>query len=318
MSNQQVPVIYQHADHPEWGRGIVLPPAPGRDDRLDLSFETGGRRVLLRRFSSKLVRADVTAHEASVLGEKLAVRKTAGPPIKVPRKRKATAPPAVIPDFSAQVRLFERLYPGGFRGEKYMQEERGTDPKKKGEKGTALTTAAQRFRPAAFDASPADVFACALDLARNSGFVHPLDGTTTLGALDESQRTQFVTALGELLHGSAPEAERFNRFIASMGATAKPSWPLVTMFQALVSPAAHVCVKPTAFQKQAALMGVPVAYAPRPAAAIYAEFLAVARATEAALRKAGQAPRDLVDVHSFICLTHGARVPAEALGANAA
>jgi hypothetical protein len=323
MSAPENATIYTHADHPEWGRGIILPAAPGRQDRFDLSFESGGRRVVLRTFASKLQKAEVTPLEASVLSEKLAVRKLAGPPIKVPKKKAGGATSApIIADFTAQLRLFETLYPGGFAGEKYVADVRGGSPtakKRKGDKTVALATAAQALRPAAFEGPASEVFDAVLNLAKTSGLVHPLDGTSTLKALDEPQRAAFVAALGELLYGSAPEAERFDKLVASLSVTdERASWSTVTMFQALVQPAQHVCVKPTAFQKQAALVQLPLDYETTPTAPVYAQFLAIARATEESLKKAGQQPRDLVDVHCFICLTHGAKLPASVPAANAA
>jgi hypothetical protein len=92
-TTQQDGPFYRHADHPEWGCGVVLPAIPGRLDRYDLSFETGGRRILLKSHSSKLVLATVTPQEATALQHKLASKRALGTPVRKKRAAKVAAGP---------------------------------------------------------------------------------------------------------------------------------------------------------------------------------------------------------------------------------
>ena len=313
-------VLYQHADHPEWGRGVALPQGGGRADRIDLSFELGGRRTILKRFSAKLAPVEMSRDEATALGEKLAGRRSASATVRTGAKRpKGVA--STIATFDAQLLQFEAAFPGGFRGEKFESEERGVAgaKRRKSDKGAAIADAAAVLGEQAFAGGDAEaVFEAATALVRNTTLVHPLEGANTLGTMAAEHRGEFVAALRELLYGTHDEGDRFERFVAAIRlgggsvAAKRPSWPLATMFAALVHPTRHVCVKPTFFQKQAALLKLPLDYQPLPSAEVYAQFVTMVRKTEAALRAAGQDPRDLVDVCSFICLTHGAKPAAKA------
>jgi len=304
--------VYHHADHPEWGRGIILQSGSHRADRLDLSFETGGHRILMKTFAAKLQPADVTPHEAAVLHEKLSAKRSTNTPIKVPRKKKAGSdkPAPVITDFNAQLALFRSLFPGGFQGEKFVKAERGVAdaPKKKGNKAAALAQAKHAFREEAFEHGGAEAFEAAATLAKESGFVHPLDGAT-FATIKAEDRPEFLAALRDLLHGPGAEGPRFDRLVASIKVEGgkRPSWTLATVFGALAHPDRDVCVKPTALQKQAPLMNLPLDYVPSPNAEVYAQLVAITKATEAALKKAGENPRDIVDVSAFISATHSAK-----------
>lgn len=309
--------VYRHADHPEWGRGIVLPAAAGRMDRLDLSFETGGRRILMKTFASKLTVVDMPEAEADVLREKLAARRASNTPIVTKKKKPGAAKsPVAVPDFEAQLALFKKLFPEGFQAVQFERaEEKPTGPAAKPKRVLAVHSVAlakKSFAPAAFSS---DVpFTAAAELAKSSGLVHPLDGAALLGTVTEADRPKFLAALKSLLHGTESEATRFDGFVTALteiaGAGAKrPSWPLATMFAALSDPTNQVCVKPTAFRLQAAMLKLPLDYTPAPSFAVYEQFLAVAKATEKALKDAGEQPRDLLDVHTFISATHGAKVP---------
>lgn len=318
MSKQAV-VIYQHVDHPEWGRGVVVPAESGRADRLDLSFEMSGRRTILKSYAAKLTRVDMPAEEAQILGEKLASRRAAAPPSRINTKKpKGAAAVASFPSFEAQVRQFETWFPGGFAGETFLREERGLPEgrRRKTDKGPAIAEAAEALSQEAFaSGDPEAIFEAVCELVRSTSFVHPLEGANSLGSMKPEYRGEFLESLRDLLYGTHDYGVRFDRFVASVrledakGAEKRPSWPLVTMFAALVHPAEHVCVKPTFFQRQAALLRIPVDYQPRPDGLVYSQLLAVTRRTEEQLRAAGHEPRDLVDVFSFISATQSGKAP---------
>lgn len=319
MSKQDV-AIFQHTDHPEWGRGVVLALEGGRADRLDISFETGGRRTILKSYSAKLRPVTMSAEDARLLGEKLANRRSASASRSPTKKSKAALGVPAFATFDAQRAQFEAAFPGGFRGEKFEREVRGLPgaKRKKTDTGPALADAAEALSAKALaERDPAAIFDSVTALVRTTSFVHPLEGANLLGTMKPEHRPEFVEALKELLHGTHDASDRFDRFVSAIrfedakGAPKRPSWPLATLFAALVHPTVHVCVKPTFFQKQAALVAVPLDYQPTPASHVYTQLLAVVRKTQDALRAAGQDPRDLVDVASFICLTHGAKTEAK-------
>lgn len=313
MSSKAV-IVYEHVDHPEWGRGVV-DPTPGRDDRLDLAFERGGRRVILKRFSFKLMPIILPTAEAVSLGASLLKRREAALRAGA---RKPGAPKVVsaFTSFESQLAAFLEVFPDGFMGEAFVTGERGAPDakRKKTDTGAAIPDAQAALSPEAFETKSTDeIFAEVSRLLRTTAFVHPLEGATSLETMKDEDRGNFVEALRALLHGEGDEAERFNAWVDAIriedakGSPRRPTWPLTTMLQAIVHPETHICIKPTYFQRQATVMNVPLGYEPRPEHSIYARFLDTARKTQAALEAAGQTPRDLVDVASFICRTQATK-----------
>lgn len=318
MSKQAV-IVYQHVDHPEWGRGIVIAPESGRADRLDITFEKGGRRTILKSYSAKLAPVVMPTDEAKALGDKLASRRAPSSRAGA-KKSKGAVAVSVFPSFEAQLQHFEEAFPGGLRGDKFERDERGAPDAKrrKTDKGPAVEDAAAWLGEESFAShDEAWIFEHASTLLRTTSFVHPLEGANSLGGMKPEYRSEFVQALRELLHGTDDEADRFERWVAAIrledanGNPKRPSWPLTTVFAALVHPSTHVCVKPTFYQRQASMLKVPLDYQPKPEYAVYARFQNVVRKTEEALRAAGQDPRDLVDVGSFICLTQSVKPDAK-------
>lgn len=318
MSKQAV-IVYQHVDHPEWGRGVVVNAESGRPDRLDLTFEKGGRRTILKSYSAKLAPVIMPTDEAKLLGDKLANRRAPARATGAKKTRSSTGAP-IYTSFEAQLKYFEDAFPGGFRGDKYERDVRGAagNKRRKTDTGAAVADAAAYLSQEAFENhDEAWIFDHVSTLLRSTSFVHPLEGANSLGTIKPEFRSEFVQALRDLLHGTGDEADRFDRFVDAVkledthGNPRRPTWPLTTVLRALVHPEEQVCVKPTFFQRQAELFKVPLDYQPRPDSSVYARFLTVTRKTEEALRAAGQDPRDLVDVHSFICFTQAAKPAAK-------
>jgi hypothetical protein len=63
-------------------------------------------------------------------------------------------------------------------------------------------------------------------------------------------------------------------------------------------------VKPTIFASQSTMLGDPLAASQPVTGAAYEKFRQIALRTRDLLVKAGHAPRDLMDVYSFIYRTH--------------
>lgn len=315
MSKQAV-IIYQHVDHPEWGRGVVVEADAGRQDRLDISFEKGGRRTILKTFSSKLMPVVMPTDEAVSLGAKLSNRRAPSARAGV-KKSKSAGAASVFPTFEAQLAYFLKQFPDGFRGETFEKEERGAAgaKRRKTDKGPAIEEAAVCLSKESFATQSEEwIFDQVANLLRTTSFVHPLEGANSLDSMKPEYRSEYVDALKNLLYGTEDEGDRFDRWVAAIrlddtkGEPKRPSWPLTTMLPAVVHPETNVCVKPTFFQRQAALMKVPLDYQPKPDALVYSRFQNVVRKTEEALREAGQDPRDFVDVSSFICLTQSVKL----------
>jgi hypothetical protein len=315
MASTGTPTLFVLENQPDWGRATLL---DDKDGRLVLFFEHAGRKVFIKDKVKGLNAAELTADEAKTVDARLRGRNPqSGPtrkPAKAKLKAKAVKPPtAAFPSFDAQVRWFETFFPGGFAGEKFSSEERGS-PEAKGKKGfktAAIALAQERLTPERLASStPDEVFEVAKKLLSFTNLLFPMEGPIPFKTLKEEDRASFTAALTDLLHGEGPHAQRMERFAESVrisdtdGKARKVTWPLATLLQALYAPEQHTFVKPSFFEKQGLLINL-TADRSQPVTGVgYDTFLDVARKTSDRLVAAGHQPRDLMDVYSFIWRSH--------------
>jgi hypothetical protein len=323
MSQPQIPVIFAHQTQPDWGHGIVL---EERSDRLVLQFEHGGQRVFLKRLASALTPVPVDEDGARALDAKLRGRRQ--PPrasaagAKGAKKKKAAGSKApVFASFEAQLAWFEEKFPGGFHGDRFVREERGTPEAtgKGGYKTAAIALAQSTLSPERFaNDAPEVLFENARKVLGATNIVFPQEGPIPFAAIPDAEKPGVVEALRTLLHGEGDYGDRLERLTSRVPmhtAEGKPrsvTWPLATIFGALYDPSVRVAVKPTYFSWQAALVGLEVSKSQPVTAAGYGRFLEVARAIQEKLVAAGHPPRDLMDVYSFIWRTHAEKPAPEA------
>ncbi len=313
MPSNQTPTLFVLESQPDWGHAALLDDNEGK---LVLFFENGGRRVFKKAQVKGLKPAELSATEATTLDARLRGKNpSAGVPRKPAKpKAKAVRPvTAAFPSFDAQVRWFETFFPGGFAGEKFLNEERGS-PEAKGKKGyktAAIALAREKLTPERLASStPDEVFEVAKKLLSFTNLLFPMEGPIPFKSLKEEDRAGFLAALTGLLHGEGPHAQRLERFADSVrisdanGKARKVTWPLATLLQALYDPEHHTFVKPTFFEKQALLFNLTADKSQAVTGANYDTFLDVARKTSERLVAAGHPPRDLMDVYSFIWRSH--------------
>ena len=318
MPSNGTPTLFVLESQPDWGRAVLLDDNEGK---LVLLFEHGGRRVFKKSQVKGLNPVELSTDEAKTVDARLrgrtpptsaAARKIAK--AKAKAKAKAVRPvTAAFPSFDAQVRWFETFFPGGFAGEKFSSEERGS-PEAKGKKGyktAAIALAQEKLTPERLASStPDEVFEVAKKLLSFTNLLFPMEGPIPFKSLKEEDRAGFLAALTELLHGEAPHAQRMERFADSVrisdanGKARKVTWPLATLLQALYDPEHHTFVKPTFFERQALLFNLTADKSQAVTGANYDTFLDVARKTSERLVAAGHQPRDLMDVYSFIWRSH--------------
>jgi hypothetical protein len=311
MSATATPTLFTLESQPGWGRATLL---EDKDGRLVLLFEHGGRRVFIKSQVKGLQAVELSADEARTLDARLRGKAPAGGAKRSATKAKATRPLlAAFPSFDAQVRWFETFFPGGFAGEKYISEERGT-PEAKGKKGyktAAIKLAQEQLSPTQLaSATPQETFEICKKLLGFTNLVFPMEGPIPFTTMKEEDRAAFVAALGELLHGEGAHGPRFEKFANSIhiwdaeGKGRKVTWPLATLLQAMYAPAQHTFVKPTVFEQQALLLNLTADKQAPVTSPAYERFLEVARKTSERLTAAGHQPRDLMDVYSFIWRSH--------------
>lgn len=319
------PVAFTHNKQPEWGIGLILQNLP---DHWVLFFENGGEKKLLKKVAdSMLTPKALNADELAAMTARASGRKPKAAPKPSGGLIKKKVPRGAGPRFvtiASQIALFEKLFVGGFGGETFIKEERGTnaDNAKEGYKEYGIALAKKTLSKDAFAAGDVNaLFDAAHKVLQATNIVFPIEGAIPFRQLSDDDRKKAVDGLKDLLHGDAPYGERLAKFTGALnlkdgkGVGKKVTWPLATVFAALFDPNEHTAVKPTAFANQAQTLGLSVDKSAPLTAENYALFLNIAKKTQALLIEAGHQPRDLVDVYSFIWRTHAekpAEVPAAA------
>jgi hypothetical protein len=303
------PLIVKHLGCPEWGLGYLV---EERDDKRFYDFEDGRNHPIAKAFWSKLEPVQLGAAEARALEQKVRGLKDQRPAVSKPKPR-AVAP--VLPNFDAQVARFEELFPGGFASERYAHEERGeessaaTNKKAKGFKNSAIATAQSLLAREEMErqigaGAFGEVIAKVKLVHKAAGnLLHPLGDLIPFGKMPAEHEKGFAEATFNLLHGSGSPDERFDKVVAALAGANLATWPLVTVLPALYAPEEHVFVKPSFYEKQAALVGFDLRYERIPSSTAYGRMKALSREIEKRLVERGQKPRDQMDVYAFIWRT---------------
>jgi hypothetical protein len=243
---------------------------------------------------------EVQVNEA-VRIDRLARRNQAPPPGSA---RKSKAPPKK-PDitFEQQVAHFMKLYPVGFEDEAYIKAERGEPGTKGAEKlkEAALERAEDLLSQRNLDemvanASYEEIHQMLYEFLTSTKSTTQKAEATRFKNMSEETRETVAQSLRELLYGERSYPIRFDSFVAALDVEDGATWPLSTLLQALVYPADHLFVKPTFFKKQALILDIDP------------------KKTMELLQEAGQRPRDLWDVHVFVCKTLSPKAIKEATG----
>ena len=309
------PRIFEHVSRKDWGRSVLLLEIP---DKRTFLFEDGAERSFRPDYWHKMEIIEVQSNEA-VRIDRLARRNQAPAPGST---RKSKAPPKK-PDitFEQQVAYFMKLYPVGFEDEAYIKAERG-EPSAKGYeklKEAALERAedllTQNNLQEMIDSGNYEEFHQMIyELLTSTKSTTQKAEATRFKNMSEDMRETFAQSLYELLYGERTYPIRFDSLVAALDIEGGATWPLSTLLPALVYPADHVFVKPTFFKKQALILDIDPKYDTTPNATTYEQFNQAAKKTMELLQEAGQRPRDLWDVHVFICKTLSPKAIKEATG----
>lgn len=309
------PRVFEHVSRKDWGRSVLLQEIP---DKRTFLFEDGAERSFRPDYWHKMELVDVQVNEA-VRIDRIA-RRNQTPAAGSGRKSKA---PPKKPDitFEQQVAYFMKLYPVGFEDEAYIKSERGETGTKAYDrlKDAALERAEEQLSQQSLDAL--------VDGEQTDELHEMLHGllVATKSTTQKAEATRFQNlpndvrvgvgeSLRELLYGDRSYAIRFDSFVAALDVEGGPTWPLATLFQALVYPADHIFIKPTFMKKQALILDIDPKYDTTPNATTYEQFVKAAQKTMELLQEAGQRPRDMWDVHTFINKTLSPKAIKEATG----
>ena len=281
-------------------------------------FEDGAERIFRPDYCHKMEIIEVQTNEA-VRIDRLARRNQAPPPGS---SRKSKAPPKK-PDisFAQQVAYFMKLYPVGFEDESYIKAERGVPGTKGAEKlkEAALERAedllSQKNLQELIDSGKYEDFhQMIFEFLTSTKSTTQKAEATRFKNMPENMRETYAQSLYELLYGERTYPIRFDSLVAALDIEGGATWPLATLLPALVYPADHVFVKPSFCKKQALILDIDPKYDTSPNAPTYEQFNQAAKKTMELLQEAGQRPRDLWDVHTFVCKTLSPKAIKEATG----
>jgi hypothetical protein len=299
------PVVVKHVSCPEWGLGYL---AEERDEKRFYDFEDGQSHSIAKAFWSKLEAVTLGTAEAAALEKKVRSLKDQR---STPGKAKTRAVPVTLADFDAQFARFLEVCPGGFTGDRYVKDERGTasddtEKKVKASKAQAIVMAQKLLAKSELDRQiAASAFAEVLTNVRAifkvaTGLLHPLGDVIPFNKMPAERDRAFAESLRHLLYGDGAYEARFDRFVATLAEAHLATWPLATVLPALVYPNEHAFVKPSYYEKQAVILAFDLRYERVPNSAAYGRMSQLAEELGKRIVARGQTPRDRIDVYGFI------------------
>lgn len=300
-ASETEPDLFRHKKRPEWGVAIL---AYEREHHRAYQFEDGRLRKLKDGYYSLMEPAvDVRGSPTALVeGLRTAIRTQGDEP--APPSQKAVAP------FSAQVELFQRMYPGGFSDPAWIDDHRrGAGRPLKRHRDPVVAEAQEALGQGPLDLliegdRPGDIAEIVVEIFSRTTLV-PLKYVKQLRQADEDQRRALGAVIPPLLHGDGSFRLRFKRYLAVLRDIlgTRPPWRLATALPALMFPAEHVCVRRSSFLRQAGSIAPRARYTEMARVQSYENFRRVAEAVAKRLRDAGHEPKDLLDVHDFIWAT---------------
>lgn len=191
---------------------------------------------------------------------------------------------------------FLEFMPGGFEGERNLAQER--EYKVKAHQVLTETLPIER----ALEATPEDA-----DSIRRApvwiNLLSPYEMMHLKEVMERPEGPAFLRAAARFAMGDyGPAGSAMDQAVIKYG---RQSWPKVTYFPFLWSPAEHMFLKPTVTRDFAERIGHPFQheYQTDTSADVYLSLLDLARTTKAAI--AALKPKDFIDVQSFIYVVGG-------------
>ncbi len=297
------PRIFEHVSRKEWGRAVLFLEIA---DKRTFLFENGTEKSFRPDYWHKMEATDLEPDEAYRIDR--AARRNQAP---APGSTKTKAPPkkpAIT--FDQQLAYFLETYPLGFDDDTYIKTERGEEGVKGSEKlkNAAIERAKEllskeRLEGLLEEGDFATIHETAFEILTSTKNTTLKMEATRFRDASEDSHENVAKNLFNILYGEEAFSARFDKFVSSMRMEKGATWPVATLFGALAHPHEQIFVKPTFMKKQALILDIDPRYDTMPNATTYAQFLEAAKATEVVLKKAGQAPRDLLDVYTFIWRT---------------
>lgn len=311
--------LVRHTKKQEWGRALLL---WRREEKRAYQFEDGSMRVFAERFCSML---QPSLEPDPVLRAQLREQAVASGHVGVAiggSKGKANRGP--MPTIADQVSVFATLFDGGFAGTAWRNACRASGTKKtlKRHVDPAVERAQVELSEATLRAhldsgNPRAIVDTMISIVGSTSLATKTQ-LAAVGSLevDAALGVAFVEFLYDVGGAARGPLDRLRIELARLGLKKVP-WTVLTAAKALLHPETHLFVRPAAIREQAKLLmpGFKLSTVPTPDA--YARCLEMAVGIRNALRTAGLAPRDLLDVAEFMRVTMSKSQREELRGAMA-
>lgn len=269
----------KHPGKPEWGLGQVLEDSSSAS--VKVFFVGAGERQLSLSHVSLIPVAGKEA-EHTVLDNLRPIAD--GPGIRYMSLPRA-------------VERFLELFPQGFHGKKYSGQER--DYKIKAHQMAKEIISEAELKRLLAEGKYEEICRRTLRVANATNLIFPNEKMALKDGLgDPPARTEFASALYELLYSPKSFRERFEKFARVLESIGANKWTTATYFPFIVHPDQYMFVKPTITQKAAELSAFEINYRPELNWRTYESVLKFSDYLRVEL--AELEPKDMIDVQSFM------------------
>jgi hypothetical protein len=295
--------LYRHTKRPQWGVAIL---AWEKEDVRAYQFEDGRLRKFKKGYYNLMKEVDeVRGSEENLINDlQDAVVAKGG-------RQEKRDPLRPVATFDEQIALFEEMYPEGFADEQWIDDHRGTESGRdlKRHREPVIEAVKENLsleicQELIDDDRHGDLVEAALEILASTDLVS-LKHVRMLQGLDPEENKKLAEGIFAVLHGEGDFRARMQTYLEGMTEIlgSRPSWRLATALPALAFPDDQVCVRRSAFKRQAGSIAPRSKYSRFARMKSYENYRRVAVAVRKRLQAAGHEPRDLLDVHDFIWAT---------------
>lgn len=275
----------KHPARGDWGLGEVLQDSSG--DNVRIFFVGGGEKTISLKYVEPIkVDGDEANH-----------------PVLNNLKISNTSKGIKYQSLSQSIERFLEIFPEGFYGEKYADEER--DYKLKAHNLARELLGKKDLEALLSKSSYGEICMRALRVVNATNLIFPNEKMSLKdGLATEDRKKLFSETLYQLLYGNADLEERFMWFARALEEIGSAKWTTASYFIFIVFPDRYMFMKPTVTQSAAEVSAFEINYRPKLNWLTYKSVLAFSDYLKSELSELK--PRDMIDVQSFMwCIAPG-------------
>jgi hypothetical protein len=278
----------ERVKHPikvDWGLGEVLEDSSG--DNVSIFFVGAGEKTISLKYVEPIkVEGDEANH-----------------PVLNNLKISNTSKGIKYQSLPQSIELFLKIFPEGFYGKKYADEER--DYKMKAHNLACELLGNKDLEALLSKSSYGEICIRALRIVNATNLIFPNEKMSLKDGLGmEDRKKLFSETLYQLLYDNADLEERFMRFARALEEIGAAKWTTASYFLFIVFPDKYMFMKPTVTQNAAEVSAFEINYRPKLNWLTYKSVLAFSDYLKSELSELK--PRDMIDVQSFMwCIAPG-------------